>query len=122
MGLFSESELDDLRDLSRRAGVMESLDNDELESLNDLYREKPDRLSNKQKSAVRTSVKKYDKDKGPGIDNDFESSLPLLFHETRSEPAQTSDEAKKAPVTNDWQKWLSNPDQYDFKNVDTPDR
>jgi len=76
-------------------------------------------LNNTQKEAIRVSVNRFAEDTGPGIDKDFEESIPTLYHESRSEKAQRADESQAAPNTSDWQKWVSSPDQFDFTGVDT---
>lgn len=40
-------------------------------------------------------------------------------HQSRSERAQDVDEQQNAPVTTDEEKWLQNPDRFDFPGVDT---
>lgn len=41
------------------------------------------------------------------------------IHEERSERAQDTDERQNAPVTTDENKWIENPDRYDYPGVDT---
>lgn len=41
------------------------------------------------------------------------------IHQSRTERAQTVDEKQNAPVTTDEEKWLENPNRYDFPGVDT---
>lgn len=41
-------------------------------------------------------------------------------HESRSEKAQRVDERRKAPTTNDPEKWASAPDRWDYPGIDTP--
>lgn len=40
-------------------------------------------------------------------------------HQSRTERAQTVDEKQNAPVTTDEEKWLENPNRYDYPGVDT---
>jgi len=40
-------------------------------------------------------------------------------HENRSERAQDVDEQQNAPITTDEEKWLQNPNRYDYPGVDT---
>jgi len=41
-------------------------------------------------------------------------------HESRSQKAQDTDELFRAAITTDYDRWVRNPDRYDFPGVDTP--
>lgn len=119
MGLFSNEELDSLKDLAGSPGVLDTIDTRDIETVENLYWENPEETSDQQAESIRKSVQGFEQAKGPGINRDFEDAIPALYHKTRSKQARKTDEALDAKKADTWQEYVANPDEYDWPGVDT---